>query len=195
MVMARDARLTARSWEDAGLRALALSGSAALKAAPMAAALGVSRGSFYWHFADVEAFHRAVLRRWREVAYQDIVAAVDRVGGPDAAGPAVARQRLGRLMATAFRADGRLERAVRAWATAAPVAQAMVAAVDAHRLGYLRHLLRQAGLDEAAAARRARIVNWAWLGCVLAADRQDAAELAAVPEDLLDMAVPPAVVQ
>ncbi|CAN0507682.1 unnamed protein product, partial [Phaeothamnion confervicola] len=68
-IMADD-RLTARDWVNAGLKALARSGFTALKADTLSKALGVSRGSFYWHFADVGAFHAAVLQRWREVAYE-----------------------------------------------------------------------------------------------------------------------------
>jgi AcrR family transcriptional regulator len=40
------------SWTDAGLRALEADGHNALKAQPLAQILGVTRGSFYWHFAD-----------------------------------------------------------------------------------------------------------------------------------------------
>src|SRR5258707_1201422 len=39
--------------------------------------MGVSRGSFYWHFADVDAFHAAILRHWREVAAERIIANVE----------------------------------------------------------------------------------------------------------------------
>ncbi len=45
-------QLSAKDWLDQGLRALARSGFTALKAEPLAKAMGVSRGSFYWHFAD-----------------------------------------------------------------------------------------------------------------------------------------------
>ena len=55
-------QLSARDWLDQGLKALAKSGFTSLKAEPLAKAMGVSRGSFYWHFADIAAFHAAVLR-------------------------------------------------------------------------------------------------------------------------------------
>ena len=50
-------QLSAKDWVDQGLKALASSGFTALKAEPLAKALRVSRGSFYWHFADIAAFH------------------------------------------------------------------------------------------------------------------------------------------
>src|SRR5882724_4708075 len=67
-------QLSAKDWLDQGLKALARDGFTALKAEPLAKALGVSRGSFYWHFADVEAFHGATI----DPAARAAVHAVDR---------------------------------------------------------------------------------------------------------------------
>src|SRR5258708_17282868 len=66
-------QLSAKDWLDQGLKTLAERGFTALKAEPLAKALGVSRGSFYWHFADIGAFHAAILKHWREVAAQQIL--------------------------------------------------------------------------------------------------------------------------
>ncbi|MBV9985736.1 helix-turn-helix domain-containing protein, partial [Bradyrhizobium sp.] len=60
-------QLSARDWLDLGLKVLARHGFAALKADRLAKTMGVSRGSFYWHFADIAAFHGAILKHWREV--------------------------------------------------------------------------------------------------------------------------------
>ena len=70
-------QLSAQDWVDLGLKTLAKSGFTALKAEPLAKAMGVSRGSFYWHFADIGAFHAAILDRWREVATEQIIAGVE----------------------------------------------------------------------------------------------------------------------
>src|SRR5215204_662530 len=70
-------QLSAQDWVDLGLKTLAKSGFTALKAEPLAKAMGVSRGSFYWHFADIGAFHAAILTRWREVATERIIAGVE----------------------------------------------------------------------------------------------------------------------
>ena len=40
------------SWIDAGLRALAAGGPDAVRIEPLARALGVTKGGFYWHFDD-----------------------------------------------------------------------------------------------------------------------------------------------
>jgi AcrR family transcriptional regulator len=67
-------QLSAKDWLDQGLKTLAESGFTALKAEPLARAMGVSRGSFYWHFTDIGAFHAALLRHWREIATEQIIA-------------------------------------------------------------------------------------------------------------------------
>src|ERR1700712_186047 len=70
-------QLSAQDWLDQGLKTLAKSGFTALKAEPLAKAMGVSRGSFYWHFADISAFHAAILKRWREIAAEQIITGVE----------------------------------------------------------------------------------------------------------------------
>ena len=104
-----DTRLGPEEWVRAGLKALAKSGASALKADKLAAGLGVSRGSFYWHFADVPAFHAAVLRRWREVALENIIAEIETTSDP-----------LEALLHRAFAGGSGVESAVRAWERPTP---------------------------------------------------------------------------
>jgi AcrR family transcriptional regulator len=160
-----DDRLTLRDWVNAGLKALAKTGFTALKADTLSKGLGVSRGSFYWHFADVGAFHAAVLHRWREVAYENVIREIH---GP-------AESRLEALLDRAFRADTRLERAVRSWATADPRARTMVEAVDIRRLVYIEKLLVEAGVTAGIAPPRARLLYWAYLGFILSSAKLDQA--------------------
>src|SRR6186997_1456215 len=86
-------QLSAQDWVDLGLKTLAKGGFTALKAEPLAKAMGVSRGSFYWHFADISAFHAAILKHWREIAAEQIMASVD--AAARAAVQAIDRRRLG----------------------------------------------------------------------------------------------------
>src|SRR3954465_4984321 len=67
-------QLSAKDWLDLGLKTLARSGFTALKAEPLAKAMGVSRGSFYWHFAHSGAYPAPILRHWREVAAEQVIA-------------------------------------------------------------------------------------------------------------------------
>src|SRR5262247_806299 len=60
MVRGMTERLTAQDWIDFALTTLAQEGFDALKADVLARKLGISRGSFYWHFSDLGTFHARV---------------------------------------------------------------------------------------------------------------------------------------
>src|SRR6202051_2101812 len=143
-------QLSAKNWLDQGLKTLAQRGFTALKAEPLAKAMGVSRGSFYWHFADIGAFRAAILKHWREVAAEQIIADLEAASDHD--------NPLPRLVRRAFGTKPALENAVRTWATVDPAARAAVQAIDRRRLTYVESLLRDSGLlTEAARARRAAV--------------------------------------
>lgn len=168
------AQLSAQDWVDLGLKTLAKGGFTALKAEPLAKAMGVSRGSFYWHFADIGAYHAAVLARWREVATEQVIAAVE------AARDGKGKDPLAVLLKLTFGSKFMLEKAVRSWAANDVRARTAVVAVDRRRLDYIEGLLKQAGLAEEAASARAQILFWAFFGYALSdqplpADRQQAA--------------------
>jgi AcrR family transcriptional regulator len=169
-------QLSADDWIKAGLKALAKSGFTALKADPLAKAMGVSRGSFYWHFADLDAFHAAVLKRWHEVAAEQIIAQVEAEGDP-----------LKALLKRTFGARLELERAVRNWAAFDAAAQGAVRAIDRRRLDYIEALLHKRGLGTATAAARAQILYWTFLGFALSGTPMPAARLKAQLGEILRM--------
>lgn len=152
--------VSAEDWLDAGLAALTREGPQALRADRLAKALGISRGSFYWHFADLAAFHAAMLDRWRDQMLTAVIARAEQRGG-------TAADRLAWLVAQAFAADPARERAVRGWAMADDAAGRAAAAVDAARIAYIEGMLAEAGLPPDVAALRARLVYQAWLGRIV----------------------------
>src|SRR5258708_36802456 len=151
---------SARDWLDRGLRPRAADGLAALKAEPLAKAMGVSRGSFYWHFADIGAFHAAILKHWREVAAEQIIANVEAAAKHE--------NPLRVLLRQAFSGKLALEKAGGSWATFDAAAPAAVQAIDRRRLEYVQRLPRAAGLPHETAQARAQILYWALLGSALA---------------------------
>jgi AcrR family transcriptional regulator len=173
-------QLSANDWVDAGLKALASRGFTALKAEPLAKALRVSRGSFYWHFADIAAFHAALLARWHEVAAEQIIANVEaasRDGDPIAL-----------LLRRVFGERLVLERAVRSWASVDAAARAAVLAIDRRRLTYVEGLLAQSGLPAERARARAQILYWAFLGFALSDQPLPKSRQQAAIDELLRMA-------
>ena len=174
-------QLSVKDWLDQGLKVLAKSGFTALKAEPLAKALGVSRGSFYWHFADIGAFHAAILAHWREVAAEQIIANVEAAAKHENPLPVLLRQ--------AFSGKLALEKAVRSWATVDPTARAAVQAIDRRRLSYVESLLTQSGLPAEVASARAQILYWTFFGFALSDQSLPKAKQQAVLDELLRMAL------
>jgi AcrR family transcriptional regulator len=173
-------QLSAKDWVDQGLKALASRGFTALKAEPLAKALRVSRGSFYWHFADIAAFHAAILARWHEVAAEQIIANVEAASKDE--------DPLALLLRRVFDERLMLERAVRTWASVDPAARAAVLAIDRRRLNYVEGLLAQSGLAAELARARAQILYWAFLGFALSDQPLPKARQQAVLDELLHIA-------
>src|SRR2546427_7068826 len=57
---------TAEEWADAALEAFASGGVRAASIPSIARSLGVTKGSFYWHFRGIDDLVEAALRRWEE---------------------------------------------------------------------------------------------------------------------------------
>jgi AcrR family transcriptional regulator len=175
-------QLSATDWLNHGLKTLAQEGFTALKAVPLAKSMGVSRGSFYWHFADIEAFHGELLRLWRDIAAERIIADIDAASEKDNA--------LQLLLHRVFGEQRALENAVRRWATVDPAARTAVQAIDRRRLSYVEGLLRAAGVADDDARTRAQILYWTYLGFALSDRALPPAQLRAVVQEMLRMALP-----
>ncbi|MBK8286706.1 MAG: TetR/AcrR family transcriptional regulator [Ahniella sp.] len=57
-------RLSAEDWLQAALDVIAEQGLAAVAVEPLAKRLGVTKGSFYWHFPSREALLKSALEKW-----------------------------------------------------------------------------------------------------------------------------------
>ena len=176
-------QLSASDWLNQGLKTLADQGFTALKAEPLAKAMGVSRGSFYWHFEDVEAFHAEILKYWREIAAERIIDDVEAATGNG-------RSALQVLLHRVFGERRALENAVRRWAVIDPAANAAVRAIDKRRLTYVEGHLRRSGISRPVARARAQILYWAYLGFALSDRPLPAAQQRAVIAEMLRLASP-----
>lgn len=144
-------RLSKTDWIKAGLAALAADGPTALKAEPMAALLGTTKGSFYWHFKDVPDFHAEVLTAWADHATMHLTEALE----TEPTAPARLR-RLGQIVAESHHPlcdSPALEPAIRAWARGADAVAARLADVDSARIALLQGLLSETGITNPEMAR------------------------------------------
>ena len=69
-------RLTRDDWITAALAAIADGGLAAVGVEPLAARLGATQGSFYWHFENRDALLEAAIGRWEKETTTDVVAEI-----------------------------------------------------------------------------------------------------------------------
>src|SRR6185436_20808734 len=68
--MAKKKQVAQRStedWEEAALAAIAAGGLRVLAIPDLARSLGVTKGSFYWHFRGIGELLEAAMRRWEEM--------------------------------------------------------------------------------------------------------------------------------
>ncbi|MFD8547783.1 TetR/AcrR family transcriptional regulator [Streptomyces sp. NPDC059649] len=150
-------RLTAQDWADAALAAIGEGGLAAVAVEPLAARLGTTKGSFYWHFTNRDALIEAALERWEQLGTEAVITEVEAEPDPG--------KRLRRLLlhATHRAAEDPLE--VSLLATAAqPRVAAALARVTERRIGYVAALFAELGFPEEEAHRRGLLAYTAYLG-------------------------------
>ena len=150
-------RLGKQQWIDAALRTLAGHGVDAVRVESLAKALGVTKGSFYWHFKNRSALLAAVLAAWEARATGDIIFTLEAGGGD-------AQSRLRSLGEKVFSSDGRLDRQIRAWAASDPLARAAQDHVDLRRTRYVESLFAEMGFSQSEAAARAALLYLALIG-------------------------------
>ena len=78
----RSGRLSAEAWAQAALDVIAEQGVAAVAVEPLARRLGVTKGSFYWHFPSRDALLQAALERWEQVEQETVFGSVEQVPDP-----------------------------------------------------------------------------------------------------------------
>jgi len=153
--MPAKARLSRERWIEAALDALTDGGVGAVAVEPLAARLGVTKGSFYWHFRDRDELLAAALDQWERERTDAVIERFDAAADP--------RERLAEWARHAFSADKSLLAALHA-AADHPVVAPVLRRVTERRIEYLAELLREAGVSPAAARRRARLLYSADLG-------------------------------
>jgi AcrR family transcriptional regulator len=152
------------SWIEEGLRALAAGGADAVRIEPLARALGVTKGGFYWHFENRSALLEEMLDAWERVSVDDVVSRVEADGGD-------ARAKLRRLSAIALspleglRIDPlSIDLAVRDWGRRDRNVARRLRRVDNRRMEYMRSLFGAFCADEDDVEARCMLAFSLWIG-------------------------------
>lgn len=156
-------------WVEAARSAMVEGGIDAVAVEPLARRLGVTKGSFYWHFKARRALLEATLGRWEKESTDAVIATTRRVADP--------RERLVRLGEEPFRDDdgdedapgqGIFLRRAFELAVSDAVDDALVRPflrrVIEHRIGYLEECYRALGFSPEEARHRALLVYTAHAG-------------------------------
>ncbi len=155
-------RGSADLWLEAAYALLVEAGPEAVKVMPLAQRLGLSRTSFYWHFADREALLAALVARWR----QGNTAALAAQAAAPAASVTEAMLNVFDCWVDARLFDSRLEFAIRIWALTDAGVAAALAEEDAARIAALTGMFLRFGAAPAEADTRARTVYLTQVGYI-----------------------------
>jgi len=145
--------LTPADWIAAATALLVDQGIDAVRVDVLARQLGVTRGSFYWHFKDRDDLLRSALQAWRDAATEQIIQRFDdRHADP--------RALLRELVSLPFRGErarraASVELAIRDWARRDAMARQAVDEVDERRISYQAQVFSALGFSIAEARIRA----------------------------------------
>jgi len=181
-------RLSVPDWEQAALDVIAEQGVAAVTVESLARQLGVTKGSFYWHFPTREALLKAALERWEHQDIDNVLLQVEPT--------ADARARLSEL----FRRTGREAKTHVIYSALLraldhPLVQPVMERVSRRRMEFLTQAYRQVGMSRAQAVHRARLAYAAYVGFLqlalqLGMPRLDHAEFENYVQHVIDTLIP-----
>jgi len=104
--------------------------------------LGVTKGSFYWHFASRQDLLAAILDDWRRRMTLDVITRVSQVA---TSVDGILRSTLALIRKRRPGRQSGIERSIRDWARTEARAQAVLAEVDETRLKFFESLFLQRG--------------------------------------------------
>jgi len=149
--------LSPGAWVKAAQALIIREGVSAVAVEPLAQALGVTKGSFYWHFDSRDALVRAALADWEQDQSTDVVARYGGIEDP--------RRRLRVLLFAAFEdVENGLFFAALALSGEDPRVAPFLRRATERRLAFGTEAFMALGLAEAEARQRALLAYAAYAG-------------------------------
>jgi len=151
-------RLSAEDWARGGLALLTAEGITSVRINRLCEELGVTRGSFYWHFEDLDALREKIADLW----CAETRAALARLAELDRLPP---RERLAVMtLRLTDESSWAVERALRDWARTDDKVAGVVAESDLFVLSMVEGAFSELGLPPAEARVRAGVLVYAGIG-------------------------------
>jgi AcrR family transcriptional regulator len=165
------------AWIKGGVSILAEHGADGLRVETLAKQLGVTKGSFYWHFKDRRDLLDAILNMWKTGRIDDIRKQTLALPGAEIA---ALRHTIDVYASARNRKGIPIELAIRDLARRDPQASAIVEEVDAERLACAFRLFLASGLESEEARARSVMLYAYVFGVSLMRCDQFAPDLAAL---------------
>jgi len=153
-------RLEKNDWIKAASEVLSCQGIDNVKVGPIAKILGVTRGSFYWHFNKRQDLLDAVLSEWESKSTIKVIETLEHSNKSPI-------MRLHDLMTLAFtlaESNFSFEKSIRNWALTDCSVKDKLQLVDEQRICYLQQLLIEANVSKADSTLFARQIYFCWSG-------------------------------
>ncbi len=160
--MTRTDTSQAEAFLEAAYARLIEGGVDAVKVAPLAEALTLTRTAFYWHFKDRESLLEALLARWEAKNTGNLIAQAEAFA--ETINEAILNLFDAWLLPDIF--DARFDFAIRNWALSDAAVKAKVQANDALRIDALTAMFARFGYDALAAETRARAIYYTQIGYI-----------------------------
>jgi AcrR family transcriptional regulator len=174
-------RLSVDDWVQAGFAIIAEEGMKALKIDRLCEKLGVTKGSFYWHFDDMPSYRAVLVQSWAELRDEDR----RHLDEMDDIPP---RERLFQMMESLVSPrQWTLERAMREWARSDETVAASVQAADRRLIRAVRQVFLDYGFDAEEADMRSKAAFAAGVGFLHLSGPKPSAREASRRERFLDL--------
>lgn len=151
--------LSASDWERAALDLIAEKGVSALAVEPLARRLGITKGSFYWHFAGRDELLAQALKRWEIRDMEHLSRALESDRPP--------AERLAEfILRTSRQNKSHQIHAALCAASDHPLVRPVLERITQRRLGHLARAFLELGLGEDEARHRARLTYTSYVGYI-----------------------------
>lgn len=149
--------LTEQDWVQAALDTIAQHGVAAVAVEALARDLGVTKGSFYWHFANRDALISAAVKRWEDNDIKTFERSIAMLSDPSAKLRLLFRRTIKeiqshRIFSALFRC------------TDHPVVARVMQRVSERRVAFLTRSYEELGMPGSGAGHRARLTYLSYVG-------------------------------
>src|SRR6056297_179347 len=151
--------LSASDWEQAALELIAEKGVSALAVESLARRLGITKGSFYWHFGSRDELLEQALKRWERRDLEHLARSLD--------SQQPAAERLAEFILRTSRQNRSHQiHAALCAASDHPRVRPYIERITQRRLRYLTKAFRELGMDDDAARHRARLTYTSYVGYI-----------------------------